>query len=297
MVHIYEKVCKTADNIYGIIERNEPDIFKNEPCIITIMAVTIFLRDINGAMRQVAELINPDIDSCYDPERRIFGLGFGEYYEETGRFSRCKGMEDELKDFVEKYFLPLFIQDNHRIHYLEAMKNFQNINFVTYCDGTKTFNIIEDLLKQEMKKVGYSDNEMSLILSQICLGAISGNVLRRDGISTSALAVTFGDLSDENFGYSFGMTRDKRKAVFNQPGHQGFINQDSSIAFARCGNDNHSFKRHMTGDNILSPMIKCFLDTSLNNALLNKDSSSFEPITYEKIEEAFDELKNGKMLK
>ncbi|MBQ9318730.1 MAG: hypothetical protein IJR82_03790 [Bacilli bacterium] len=297
MVHIYEKVCKTIDNEYGIIERNESDILKQGPCVITILALTFGLKDVNGAMRQVAESVNPDIDNSYNPERRIFGLGFGEYNKEQDQFSKVCGMADELKEFVEKYFCPLFIQDNQKINYLEAMKNFRNINFVTYCNGTNSFNIIENLLKVEMTKVGYSDNEISLILSQICLAAISGNVLRRDNVSTSALAVTFGDISDGDFSIGFGMNYDKRKAVFDMPRHQGFINQGSSIAFARYGNDDHSFKRHMTGDDVLSPMIKCFLDTSINNALLNKESSYFEPITYAKIEEAFTELNKGKALK
>ena len=47
MVHIYEKICKTKENQYGIVERKEENIFKS-PCIITIIAGPIFLKNINS---------------------------------------------------------------------------------------------------------------------------------------------------------------------------------------------------------------------------------------------------------
>ena len=44
----------------------------------------------------------------------------------------------------------------------------------------------------------------------------------------------------------------------------------------------------MTGDDVLSPMIKKLLEFSLDNALEKN-----EPITYEKMEEAMDEINKG----
>ena len=75
MVHIYEKICKTKENPFGIIKRQDENIFKR-PCIITIIAGPIYLKNINGSLRQVANLVNPDIDNYYDENRRIIGLGF-----------------------------------------------------------------------------------------------------------------------------------------------------------------------------------------------------------------------------
>jgi len=74
MIHIYEKTCKTKNNTFGIIERQDKNIFKT-PCIITIIAGPIFLKNINGSLRQVANLVNPDIDNYYDENRKILGLG------------------------------------------------------------------------------------------------------------------------------------------------------------------------------------------------------------------------------
>lgn len=286
MVHLYEKVGRTIDNEYGIREVIEENPFEKGPCIITVLAVTFTLKDINGAIRQVAQLVNPEIDNNYNLDRRVFGLGFGEYDLEKEMFSGFCGGVDQLQAFVKKYFSPLFIKDNQRIECLEAMKNIRNINFVTYCNGTENFKIIEYLLKQEMIRVGYSNDEISLIMSQICLAAISGNVMRKS--ETSSLTVTFGDIKDRYF--RAGIPSSKRKKITDKADYQGFINDGSSIAFTMLGNGNHSFKRHMTGDDILSPMISCFLNTSVDNALENRNSSYFNPITYEKIEQSFDAI-------
>lgn len=289
MVHIYEKVCKTKDNIYGMTEVLDKNIFKS-PCIITILAGPIFLENINGSLRQVAELVNPDIDNYYDPNRRILGLGFGDYSEKYGRFTRISPTPEELYEFLTNYFYPLFINNNEKIDVLKAMKNFRNITFVTYCNGAKVFKAIEEELKLKMKEVGYTDSDIGLIISQICLAAVSGRVIRKKG--TCALAISFGDVNDEDY-----ELEEKTISSINDM-KQGYINYDSSIGFSVAKDGAHSFKRHMTEDMDLSFRILTFLNTSLENAIENKNTDVIIPITYEKIQNAFDNINknNGKML-
>ena len=81
-----------------------------------------------------------------------------------------------------------------------SCKNFRNINFVTYCDGTKVFKKIEELLENKMEKLEYSSEEIKQILSQVCLAAISGSSLQGHIKATSLL---LGDKNDHSFnGYS-----------------------------------------------------------------------------------------------
>lgn len=284
MVHIYEKTCKTETNPYGIIERQEKNIFKT-PCIITIIAGPIFLKNINGSLRQVANLVNPDIDNYYDGNRKILGLGFGDYKPDYGRFTRITPTEEELEDFMQKYFYPLIEKNKTKIDVLEAMKNMRNITFVTYCNGALVFKKIETKLEQKMQSLGYTNSEISLILSQICLAAVSGNVIKRKG--TKALSITFGDVLDLDF--------EKNKEIFSSNKEiidRGFIDYTSSIGYGVVGDGEHSFKRHMTEDPILSEKIKIFLNTSLDNAIYNQKEDIIEPITYEKIEDAFNYSNN-----
>lgn len=280
MVHICEKVCKTENNKYGIREVLDENPLKKGPCIITILAVPIFLKNINGSLRQVAELVNPDIDFNYDPNRRIMGLGFGEYNEQYGRFSRMSPSKEELEEFLFTYFYPLFLENNNKIDVLDAMKNFRNITFLTYCNGAKVFKAIEDRIKEKMKEVGYTDSEVGMIFSQVCLAAISGDVISRVG--TSSLAISFGDVNDSDY-----ERNEQTIKEINGLG-QGFINYDSSLGFAVANDGEHSFKRHMTGDPILSSKISAFLNASIENALENRNNEIINPITYEKIQNAFD---------
>ena len=241
----------------------------------------MFLKNINSSLRQVAKLVNPEIDFNYDPDRRILGLGFGDYSEQDGKFSKMSPSQEELEEFLTMYFYPLFIENNSKINVLEAMKRFRNITFLTYCNGAKVFKAIEDRIKEKMKEVGYTDSEVGMIFSQVCLAAISGDVISRVG--TSSLAISFGDVNDSEY--------ERNERIIEEINNlgQGFINYDSSLGFAVANDEDHSFKRHMTGDSILSSKISAFLNTSIENALKNRNDEIINPITYEKIQKAFDE--------
>lgn len=285
MVYVFEKTCQTQNNEFGIREIVDENPLKQGPCIITILALPMFLKNVNGALRQVAELVNPDIDNYYDPDRRLLGLGFGEYNEKNGRFSRFSPTQEEVEEFINKYFFPLFIENGKKLDVLKAMKNFRNVTFLTYCNGAKVFKEIEERIKQKMKDVGYSNNDVGMILSQVCLAAVSGDVIRRTG--TSCLAISFGDIND----YDYEQNENTIKNIKDMK--QGFINYDSSIGFAVAGDGEHSFKKHMTGDPILSSKISCFLNTSIDNALENRNNDIIDPITYQKIQNAFDILSSS----
>lgn len=136
-----------------------------------------------------------------------------------------------------------------------------------------------------MSEIGYSADEIGIILSQVCLAAIGGNVVSR--MNTSSLAISFGDVND----YDFEQNRNIIRKVNDM--RQGFINYDSSIGYAVAGDREHSFKKYMAEDSVLSSKISCFLNVSIDNALRNRNNDIIEPITYEKIQNAFADLDNS----
>lgn len=284
MVHIYEKTCKTKENSYGLIELDDAETFKKGPCIITIIAGPVSKKSINGSLRQTAHLINPDIDIKYDKDRRLLGLGFGDYKEKTERFTRIDPNEEELKTFMIKYIYPLIEENSNKIDVLRAMKNVRNLNFVTYCNGAKVFVKIEKSLEQRMIELGYKKLEIALILSQITLAAVSGVVIKKKG--TKSLAITFGDVLDEEF--------EKNPNIFlDNPNikDRGYIDYNNSLGFGIVEDGEHSFKKHMTENPILKEKIQTFINTSLDNSIYNYYSDKMiEPITFEKIERAFNDL-------
>ena len=284
MVHLYEKVCKTDNNKYGIKEIQGENPFKEGPCIITILALTAYLEDINGFLKYIAPLVNPDINTHYDPDRRLFGLGFGDFNEKYQRFSRVCPNIEEIEEFLNTYFYPLFIDNNKRIDTISAMKNFRNLTFVTYCNGANYFKLIEEKLKSKMQEVGYTNSDINMILSQICLAAISGETIKKNG--TSTLAITFGDVNDYDY------ENDKKTKEDIKKLKQGFIDYDSSLGFAVAGDGGHSVRKHVIDNDILSSKIKIFLNTSIDNALENRNNDIINPITYEKLEKSFNNTNN-----
>ncbi len=49
----------------------------------------------------------------------------------------------------------------------------------------------------------------------------------------------------------------------------------------------------MTENPVLSSMISCFLNTSIDNALENRNQDIMNPISYEKMQNAFDSLNDS----
>ena len=285
MIHIFEKVCIDKENPYGIKKIEEGNPFIEGPCVITILAKPVTIMSVNGSMREVTNIVNPDIDVHYDPDRRVFGLGYGDYSEEFYNFSHLLPEKEEVEEFVDKYFCPFFIKDNKKIDVIEAMKNFRNITFVSYCNGAITVNRIENALRDKMTEVGYSDSDINMILSQVCLAAVSGNVVKSRG--SSMLAITFGDINDK-----FYETEDNTKESIKDEGK--FINFDNSLGYGISGDGLHNYRRYMTEDPEISPKIAAFINASLDNAIENKNNEVINPITYEKIDKALSENHKSK---
>lgn len=281
MINIFEKVCKTEETPYGIKKVDDDvDLFKKGPCIITILPCPRNVIDINGSLRQVANLVNPDIDTNYDPDRRILGIGYGDLVKgPIERFTRLRPTDEEIDDFIDTFLFSLYTKNGSKLDVLDAMKNFRNITVVTYCDGSRRFEAIEDGLKRKLSFIGYTDADIRLILSQICLAAVSGDSLAQRG--TSALTIAFGDVNDPDYESTSGKVIEGIEELGS-----GFINYDPIIGFAVSGDGEHGFKKHMTEDPILSEKIRLFLNASLDNAIENKTNIILNPITYEKIERA-----------
>ena len=256
MVHIFEKKPIAYSNEYGIEEITNQDVFKNGPCVIVILAQAWFLSSVNGAMRLVSNFVNPDIDDFYDSNKRIMGLGFGDigigaFFGECGEFSETTPTDDELEEFVNTYFVPLVSSNHKKMDMITAMKNIRNINFVTYCDGSKIFKRMEELFNNKMKEIGYSNEEIKQILSQICLAAVSGSSLE-----TKATTILFGDKNDRSCNFKSQLAESD----------DSFINHDNYYEFVIDGDGDHDFRKYMKKDEKLSSAIKMFLNKALEDS-------------------------------
>ena len=138
--------------------------------------------------------------------------------------------------------------------------------------------------------MGYTNAEINMIFSQVCLAAISGDIIKRKG--TTATAVTFGDVNDPYYFYNESV----RNGI-NSLGGKGFVSYDSAVGYAVSKEGDHDFKKHMTGDPDLSAHVSALLNLSIENAQKNKHNRVIEPLTYEKVQKCFDkiEVKDNEM--
>ena len=263
MVHLYEKKPKTYDNKYGIEEISKEDTFKEGPCVIVLLAQTYFLSNVNGGMKLVSNLVNQDIDSKYNPYKRIFGVGFGDISftginEDSISFTESTPDDEELNGFVDKYFLPLVSYNNSKIDKSIAMKNVRNVNFLTYCDGIQIYKKIENLLSHKMQYLGYTTEEIKQILSQICLAAVSTDKTKD---SIYATTIMFNDKNDSSINGN----------LKEEESNNLFVLIDGFINFVIDADGKHDFNKYMKDDFNISSAIKSFLNAVLDNSFVNKN--------------------------
>ena len=263
MVHLYEKKPKTYDNKYGIEEISKEDTFNEGPCVIVLLAQTYFLSNINGGMKLVSNLVNQDIDSKYNPYKRIFGVGFGDISftginEDSISFTESTPDDEELNGFVDKYFLPLVSYNNSKIDKSIAMKNVRNVNFLTYCDGIQIYKKIENLLSHKMQYLGYTTEEIKQILSQICLAAVSTDKTKD---SIYATTIMFNDKNDSSINGN----------LKEEESNNLFVLIDGFINFVIDADGKHDFNKYMKDDFNISSAIKSFLNAVLDNSFVNKN--------------------------
>ena len=74
---------------------------------------------------------------------------------------------EEVSNYVDKLFLPLFIDDNkNRVSTAMACKNFSKIVFYSHCYGSQVVNEFMADLNKKLKTYGYTKDEIEEIFSQ-----------------------------------------------------------------------------------------------------------------------------------
>lgn len=249
MVHLFEKKPITADNTYGIEEINDPDVFKKGPCIIIALAKTWHLSNINGAMRLVSNLVNPNIDEQYNPDRRVFGIASGEMeastYTDDCSFSKDEPNDADVSEFVDTYLVPLVSKNGKKISVDEAMNNMRNVNFVTFCNGSLIYGIMEIALAIKMRVLCYTEEEINLILSQASLAAVSGDIEFNRTRAATLLFTDKNDTTDEGL-------------------KESMVECNNYYRYIVDGDGRHEFKKYMQDDPKLSSAIKTFLNKALD---------------------------------
>lgn len=298
MYRLYEKVPKSEQNEFGMrLLDNSENPFKEGPCLVSLIAIAIFEKNINGALNYGMEALrlktnhneNAKIE-LEDFDGRILSISYGEPSEQIGKNGRkmiggISGKKALDEEFTKKYFFPLIEDDGKRIDTLEAMRNMRNVNIMTYCDATLTTLNIERYLKKRMNELGYSEQETSQIQSQMCIiPYATGRTAEaefHDNEKIESTCISFGDVNDPDVNATLAV---KKRAKENNT-----VYYDEGYYF-NYGSGEHGIENYILKNPSLSIGISSVLTKALSNSIENASSNEFKPISRELLTSNIDEI-------
>lgn len=301
MYKLYEKVPKTDEYEYGIKAMEEDkNPFKEGPCLLSLIAIAMWEKDINGALNQGMEAIRLKTNHnentgirIEDFEGKILSLAYSEPAEVTtvkgkkftGSITRKENLDDE---FTQKYLFPLIEEKGKKIDVLQAMKNMRNVNIMTYCSATQSALRMEECLVNRMNELGYSEDEISKIQSQMCVIGYATDVKMRAEFAENkkirSTCLSFGDVNDGEVGVSQGIKENVKKnnTIYYNEGY-----------YFHYGNGEHSLKNYILQNDSLSLGISSVLTRAISNSIENHKSAEFKPLTQELLTQDIEEIIEG----
>lgn len=305
MYRLYEKVPKSDEYEFGLklLDKSE-NPFKDGPCLVSMIALVFKEKDVNGALNDGMEALrlrtshneNSGI-GLEEFQGRILSIAYGEPSENIfkgGRKFSSIGRDDDLDDeFTKKYLFPLIEHNGKKIEVSQAMRNMRNVNLMTYCAATSSALRMEDCLKNRMNELGYSEQEIRLIQSQMCVIAFATDrIFMREVFNkkkVESTCISIGDVNDQDVN-SPQIIREKAKANGSIYYTEGY--------FFHYGDGEHTYERYILQNPTLSSVISSVVTKSLSNSIENFKSDEFKPITKElfvsDIVMIMEEIKQGK---
>ncbi len=286
MYRIYKKVPNTNEYKHGLKKLSEDENpFLGTPCLLSLIPVTMWEKEVNGSLNLGMEALklktNHNTNSglnLTDFEGNILSFSSGDtssYSEEKGfKISPIGRSNKTDKQFCEKYLFPLIENNGSRISLLQAMKNIRNINILAFCDSTLSAFNFEETLSSHMIELNYTEEEISKILSQMCIITYGSDIKRLYEFNAEKkLLSTSISLEDSNDPQLHLDKNIKEKIKQNGPSYY------SEGYFFTSSNTEHSTKNYIIMDTILSTITSSIISKALTNSFENRNSDKFIPIS------------------
>ena len=299
MYHFYKKTEKTEENEFGL-EMVDDDINPfEEPTFLSLLAINSRLRDTNGSISRILELAGvrkPNGEENLSLEEtpiNFLGLAYGELRDHE-QFKKRSSYDNQVKtdpetiEFVDKYLMPLLVNNGQKIGIDECMKNMRNINIMCYCDAFLQVKAMNDVLIERMNDIGYSEEEIDSILSQVCVIPIGTEettfMVCLTNLKFTTLTIldyidTYGPYDEEKIKTYFG---ENKEGLFDIEYATGLpkekINTDSKFLVALSDGDHDLtvfIKKGIAFPSIIIESINAILNNSIDNNNGNSIPLSF----------------------
>jgi len=262
MAAMYKKVNKSMNNVDGFEEITEENPFL-KPCLLCLSAQTGVNRSVFGIAKVGASLARVRV-------RNLYNAGFDiDQVPISFLASRLSDSDQDIKEFVDTYFVPLVFNGEQRVDLSTACKMFRNINIVTYCDGTFKADKIEKYLYGRLQEIGYSLEEVNEIIRQIALVPIATDRVK----GTEKMSVfSFKDVNDLEV-----------LSEIDVPFYEGhdqtmFLGLSPNVfSYLYKGDGEHDLKKYAYEEDVLA-YISFVVSAILENSVENSRNNGFVPL-------------------
>ena len=290
MIHLYKKVEKTRENPFGVIEITKPEEL-TKPFLLCISAQDSVDKSVYGIIKEGAQAAR-----VYTTEEDALGYKIDEFpIDFLGiDYKKEKEEDEKYKELVDQYIFPIIISNGGRNIDI-AIRNARKINVMTYCDGTKVFVEMEKYLKQRLSSMGYSEEDIKRIVSNISLVAIGTMV---DTSELDSTTVRFIDINDDEI---MDENTDRYHEVLDEKEYNSYFEKkNNSTTFFFRGTGEHRLKEYLEGESSVKPVlcsiVAYFLQKSYKNTLEPGVTISPEEVVGEMDKYSSDLFKPEKML-
>lgn len=266
MVTLYKKIEKSKGNLHGFEELKVEDIPLLHPTMICLSAQSSRPKSAFGIVREGMRAA-----------RLRTSQGVAAKYALKDFPINFIGLTYDYKDkdlgvaLAEDYFLPLVSKDGKKINIEQAKKNMRNITIMSYCDGTIVYSNFESRLVSLMQELGYTDREITEILSEL---ALIGVLTMRD--TSKCLATTF-QIVDVNDSEIFDEATPKLiNSLDRQQTNHDFIqigNNNGMYYFK--GSGEHSIKTFFKNDYLPHAMMSAIVSQCLTRSIDSNHDFNF----------------------
>lgn len=289
MFKLYEKVSKSTENLRGVREIEDGENpFLDGPCFLCWAAQDAMTKEVFGTVKTGMKMARirtrEQLASGYDVKN--FPVKF------LAVKNNYSGKEP-MKEFFDKYFLPLISDDGNKIHLEAAMRNMRNVNIMCNCNATERVIQLEECIVNSMKEIGYSDEEISSIQSQMCVFPLETGKKLGDFKSTT---ISFVDTNDREVELNVGETRrDAIKRFASESIISDTIKalSKNEAIYALAGTGEHGLKKYTREGKAMPVCISRIISNALENSIVNSRENDFNPIDIHKLIEGVREIREG----
>ena len=264
---LYKKVNKSKECMTGAVELSPADNPFVRPSLLCFAAQSRDARSVYGAPKVGAAMARCRIKGNYRGGFDIDGMPI------SFLASTMTEREPSPQEFVDGYIVPLLEVDGHRVSLDEACRRLRNVNIITYCDGALKALAIEEVLTDRMRKMGYSEEEITKAMSSVFVLAVATD----RSFDESKMSVTvFKDSLDmevaTEFDRDFMASQDREVLISASPNvHYYFYKGDGS----------HDFKKYALKGRV-SALVSLVITSVLENALKNANGE-YTPLNIDTI--------------